>query len=248
MSWITPAESDVLTVLSETELATYRAAATASGQADPVAPTLAQVVDMVRGYVGAYKPNTLGLPGTIPQKLLATALDLMAVRLPQRVGVPPKDVRQMAANRAVRLLEQVEASGNATLEAVLDAFLRPALTAGSDARFGGRVFARLRARLATEPEAFSRRILADAFDDSSKRTIAALQRQLPELPAEELFWRFHFLLGAMVYTMADPGRIQSLSDGKCDPGDVEAALRHIVPFLAAGFRAAPETAPKRRKT
>jgi hypothetical protein len=109
MAWITPAESDVLTVLSETELATYRAAATASGQADPVAPTLAQVVDLVRGYVGAYKPNTLGLPGTIPQKLLAPALDLVAVRLPQRVGVSPKDVRQAAAIQAVRLLEQVAA-------------------------------------------------------------------------------------------------------------------------------------------
>ena len=109
MAWIVPAESDVLTVLSETELATYRAAATASGQADPLAPTLAQVVDLVRGYVGAYRPNTLGLPGTIPQKLLAPALDLVAVRLPQRVGVAPKDVRQMAASRAVRLLEQVAA-------------------------------------------------------------------------------------------------------------------------------------------
>jgi hypothetical protein len=109
MAWITPAESDVLTVLSETELATYRAAATASGQADPLAPTLAQVVNLVRGYVGAYKPNTLGLPGTIPQKLLAPALDLAAVRLPQRVGVSPKDVRQAAAIQAVRLLEQVAA-------------------------------------------------------------------------------------------------------------------------------------------
>ena len=109
MAWITPAESDVLTVLSETELATYRAAALASGQADPLAPTLAQVVDLVRGYVGAYRPNTLGLPGTIPQKLLAPALDLVAVRLPQRVGVSPKEVRQMAASRAVRLLEQVAA-------------------------------------------------------------------------------------------------------------------------------------------
>ena len=109
MAWIIPAESDVLTALSETELATYRAAATASGQADPVAPTLAQVVDLVRGYVGAYKPNTLGLPGTIPQKLLAPALDLVAVRLPQRVGVSPKDVRQAAAVQAVKLLEQVAA-------------------------------------------------------------------------------------------------------------------------------------------
>ena len=109
MAWIIPVESDLLTALSETELATYRAAATASGQADPVAPTLAQVVDLVRGYVGAYKPNTLGPPGTIPQKLLAPALDLASVRLPQRVGVPPKEVRQAAAQNAVRLLEQVAA-------------------------------------------------------------------------------------------------------------------------------------------
>ncbi len=107
MSWIIPTESDVLTVLSETELATYRAAATASGQADPLAPTLAQVVDLVRGYVGAYRPNTLGAAGTIPQKLLAPALDLVAVRLPQRVGVSPKDVRQSAASAAIKLLEQV---------------------------------------------------------------------------------------------------------------------------------------------
>src|ERR1700761_4397745 len=106
MAWIIPAESDVLTVLSETELATYRAAALASGQSDPLAPTLAQVVDLVRGYVGAYRPNTLGAPGTIPQKLLAPALDLVAVRLPQRVGVSPKDVRQAAATQAVKLLEQ----------------------------------------------------------------------------------------------------------------------------------------------
>src|SRR5271156_512205 len=107
MAWITPAEPDVLTVLSETELATYRAAALASGQADPLPPTLAQVVDLVRGYVGADRPTTLGVSGTIPQKLLAPALDLVAVRLPQRVGVPPKDVRKSAADQAIRLLEQV---------------------------------------------------------------------------------------------------------------------------------------------
>jgi hypothetical protein len=102
-------------VLSESELSTYRAAATATGQADPVAPTLAQVVDLVRGYVGAYRPNTLGPAGTIPQKLLATALDLVAVRLPQRVGVSPKDVRQSAATAAIHLLERV-ADGEFNIE------------------------------------------------------------------------------------------------------------------------------------
>ncbi len=140
MSWIIPNESDVLTVLSETELATYRAAATASGQADPVAPTLAQVVDLVRGYVGSYRPNTLGLPGTIPQKLLATALDLVAVRIPQRVGVSPKDVRLAAATQALRLLEQV-AAGAFNIEEPDDASLettaapRPSI-ATRDRHFG----------------------------------------------------------------------------------------------------------------
>jgi|SRR5579871_1281879 len=109
MAWIIPAESDLLTTLSETELAAYRAAALAGGQADPVAPTLAQVVDLVRGYVGAFRPNTLGAAGTIPQKLLAPAIDLAAVRMAQRVGVPPKEVRQAAASAAIRLLERVAA-------------------------------------------------------------------------------------------------------------------------------------------
>ncbi len=157
--------------------------------------------------------------------------------------------RPIAAER-MRLLAEIEASGEPTLERVIEAFLRPALASASDSRFGGKVFAKLRARLATEPEAFSRRILADAFDESGRCYIAAFRELLPDLPAEDLYWRFHFLLGSMVYTMADPGRIQSMTDGRCDPGDVEAALLHIVPFLAAGFRAAPAKPVRRprRKT
>ena len=110
------------------------------------------------------------------------------------------------------------------------------------------MFVKLRARLATEPEAFSRRILAGAFDESGRHYIAALQALLPGLAPEELAWRFHFLLGAMVYTMADPGRIQSMTDGACDPGDADAALVRLVPFLAAGFRSpAPAVPPRRRR-
>ena len=149
--------------------------------------------------------------------------------------------RPIAAER-VRLLEALQADGRETLESVIEAFLRPALTV--DSKFGGKAFVKLRARLATEPQAFSRRILADAFDQSGRQYLATLGRLLPELTPAELAWRFHFLLGAMVYTMADPGRIQSLTDGQCDPGDADAALFRLVPFLVAGFRSAPPK-PKR---
>ena len=147
------------------------------------------------------------------------------------------------AEERARLLREMRDAGTPTLEAVIEAFLRPALTVG--AQFGGRTFVKLRARLATEPEAFSRRILARAFDETSRAYIDALHALLPGLPAADLYWRFHFLLGAMVYTMADPGRIQSMTDNGCDPGNVEAALLHIVPFLAAGFRTAPAAKPAR---
>jgi AcrR family transcriptional regulator len=179
-------------------------------------------------------------------RAIAAAADVSLAALNYHFGEKENLLAEIFAARAapiaaerMRLLHDIQASGRATLESIIEAFLRPALTVSSDTRFGGKAFVKLRARLATEPEAFSRRILAKAFDESGRHYIAALQAVLPHLPPVDLAWRFHFLLGTMVYTMADPGRIQSLTDGLCDPGDVEAALRHIVPFLAAGFRAAP---------
>lgn len=123
------------------------------------------------------------------------------------------------------------------LEQVLEAFLYPALTYSAKDQFSGHTFARLRARLSVEPKDLSRRILSATFDDSSRAFIDALTRAVPDLPRNELEWRFHFLLGSMVYSMADSGRIQSITGGACNPSDGEETIRHLIPFLAAGFRA-----------
>lgn len=145
------------------------------------------------------------------------------------------------AEERLRLLgECTKAAGGApALEDILDAFIRPALTIGSHAPDGGQAFGRLRARLATEPEHVLRKLLSKAFDHSSKAFIEAIVSALPTLPRSQVEWRFHFLLGVMFYTMANSGRIQALTDGRCDPGDAEGALHHMIPFLAAGFRSAP---------
>lgn len=195
-----------------------------------------RLIDVAEGLFAEHGWNAVSI------RTIAAAADVSLAALNYHFGLKENLLAEIFAARArpiaeerIRRLAEVEASGDATLEDVLDAFLRPALAVGA----GGAVFAKLRARLASEPEAVSRKILADAFDVSSRLYMEALQRRLPGLDPQELFWRFHFLLGAMVYTMADAGRIQSLTDGRCDPGDVEGALRHIVPFMAAGFRSAP---------
>lgn len=145
------------------------------------------------------------------------------------------------AEERLRLLAEIDLKKSPSLDKILEAFLRPALTIGSDDRFGGRAFVKLRARLSMEPEAVSRKILSKAFDESSGEFLKALALALPDISQVDLEWRFHFMLGTMFYTMANAGRIQSLTDGRCDPGRVEEALRHLVPFLAAGFRSAPIT-------
>lgn len=148
------------------------------------------------------------------------------------------------AQERLRLLARCfEETKTPTLEQILDAFLRPALTLGVQPQFGGPAFVKLRARLGTEPETTARKILSKAFDQSSRKFIDAIAKALPQQPRAEIEWRYHFMLGVMFYTMANSGRIQSLTNGRCDPGDVKRALHHMIPFLAAGFRSAPVSRP-----
>lgn len=141
------------------------------------------------------------------------------------------------AERRVQLLGQLrlDRQGRPKLEDVLRAFLWPALDALNSAE--GLAFTMLRARMAFEREELRRDALGKAFDDSSRLALAALEKALPKLAPSELQWRFHFLLGAMVYTMASPGRIESITSDGIDTRDPEAALAHLVRYAAAGFRA-----------
>jgi len=125
------------------------------------------------------------------------------------------------------------------LHQIIAAFLEP----GMRGSHGGGTFARLRARMAADASEETRALMAKYFDDSSGRFLAALNQALPDLPLRDLHWRFHFMLGTMVYTMANPGRIQLLTDGACDPSDMDAALEYLVPFLAMMFEAPTIAAP-----
>jgi AcrR family transcriptional regulator len=132
------------------------------------------------------------------------------------------------------------------LESVIEAFVRPAL-AEIQGGGGQTQFSRLRAILAAEDAALFTQLVADNFDRSSRTFVAALRECLPEVPADEILWRFHFMLGTIYYSATSPQRIRTFSKGRCNPADLEATLRHLVPFLAAGFLSAPvAAAPVRR--
>ena len=146
--------------------------------------------------------------------------------------------RPMNEERLRRLSDCAEhAHRPPMLEQIIAAFIAPALASSADHGGGRAAFTRLRATLSVEHNELARTLIARYFDATSQRFVAALGRAVPHLSRAELYWRFHFLLGALYYSMINPSRIAHLSDGVCDAGDVEALLTQMVPFIAAGFRA-----------
>ncbi|MDP6929603.1 MAG: TetR/AcrR family transcriptional regulator [Planctomycetota bacterium] len=120
------------------------------------------------------------------------------------------------------------------LEEIIEALLAPALhhlrtQHGAD-------FLRLVGRSLTEPGDHWIPI-ASQFEEVKRRFVAALHKAVPDLAPATLFWRMHFLIGIMCHTLADNHRLKMISGGLCDPEDVEGAIAHLVPFVAAGMRA-----------
>jgi AcrR family transcriptional regulator len=146
----------------------------------------------------------------------------------------------------LRLLSEARHTG-LQLESVIEAFVRPAL-AEIQGRDGENQFSRLRAMLAAEDAPLFTQLVAENFDRSSRTFVAALRECLPDLPADEVLWRFHFTLGTIYYSASSPQRIKAFSRGRCDPGDLEATVRHLIPFLSAAFRSAPVTTPRPRRS
>lgn len=142
-------------------------------------------------------------------------------------------------DRRRRLLRDAEARssrGIVPLEVLVDALVRSLLL--PEARQGGRRMSmQMHARLFTDPDETASVVRADIYDETNALYVTAIQRALPKLPAEVLYWRYYFMMGAYVWTLLQPGRLEAISQGRCDPADMEAAIREIVPFLCAGLAA-----------
>ncbi len=152
----------------------------------------------------------------------------------------------------LELLDQYEAEAGdepPALERILEAFVGPPIRLSRDPERGGALFMRLLGRAFTDPRDRTRRMVYDQFGAVIRRFTPALAQALPHLSPEELFWRFHFTVGAMahtIHTMADEHQLHKLSGGVCHMADVDRTVDRLVPFLAAALRS-PASCPEGSK-
>jgi len=130
-----------------------------------------------------------------------------------------------------------------SIEDLIDAFIRPFLEKSAHGGPGWKNYARLMAQIANSPR-WTEAVMAAQFDVVASRFIEQTRQALPHSDTSNIYWAFHFLLGAMITTFAETGRIDRLSGGLCRSADLDAIYAQMIPFLAAGFRAICGSAEK----
>jgi AcrR family transcriptional regulator len=139
------------------------------------------------------------------------------------------------SERRLSLLNQALDEKKGDLEAILGAFIQPALALTYDRH--GSAFVRVLARAYAEKNDGLRKFLSDNYGQVLREFAKAIAQVLPDLGKEELYLRLDFTAGALTYAMADFG-VTKRPSGVSDRAHADKSAQALIRFAAAGLRAA----------
>jgi AcrR family transcriptional regulator len=156
--------------------------------------------------------------------------ELLAAVIERRGGILNEErLQRLAAVRS-------NASPNPpSTEAVVDAFFDPILERLAHAGPGWHNYFSLLAFVNNSPE-WGRKLMGKTFDAVVRQFIQAVMDSLPGSAPEDIFWGYNFLTGALTLSLAETGRLDALSDGRCRSDDVAALKARLGPYVSAGLR------------
>ena len=131
--------------------------------------------------------------------------------------------------RRLALLD--EAGPDATVERILEAFLRPVYETHMERAMP------LLGRIMSNPDFFVDRMFNKHLAAVGMRFMDAFARALPGHSRADLAWRLHFSVGVMTHTLLWGPVFPRITGGLVDITDRAALLQRTIVFLAAGFRA-----------
>ena len=131
-------------------------------------------------------------------------------------------------------LEQACREHPGDLDAVLAAFVEPALALARD-RQGGVAFIRVIARAYAEKNDGLRQFLSEQYGHVLREFARAIAQCVPRLDKEQLYWRLDFLSGALTYAMSDFGLIKRPA-GVSEVAHRKRAAEELIRFAAAGIQ------------
>ena len=143
-------------------------------------------------------------------------------------------MEEMSKQRLAALHQATETAPS-QLDAILAAFVEPALAMAQD-RHGGGTFIRVIARAYAESNDGLRKFLSDQHGHVLREFAKAISTCVDGLSKEELYWRLDFLSGSLTYAMADFGLIKR-PNGVSEATHRQRAAKALIRFASAGFNA-----------
>ncbi len=157
--------------------------------------------------------------------------------------------RVIAPINEERLRRLAELPARADAQSIVRAFVEPPLRGVDPAgNCSAERVCRVFGRISVEQPPFLEAFLRQQFREVGGRFEAALTAALPRLSTTTIWWRLHFLVGAMAHTLRNGRTLAALTAGRCDPSDNDALLEHLVAFAVGGFAAQPPLRAKVRRS
>lgn len=137
---------------------------------------------------------------------------------------------------ALSLLCQAECKP--TLHEVFSAFIEPLLHLNEFKENGTSTFLQLLGRGYTDSQGFLRWFLTTQYPSVFTNFTKAVNIAYPELSAEEIFWRLHFTMGTIVFTMSSSEALIDIAQNDFDNKlDIAGVIERVIPYVAAGVGA-----------
>lgn len=124
-----------------------------------------------------------------------------------------------------------------SVEAILDAFFRPAARHLGRSSPVSQLLQRLFARVVVDAEGVRRRIARDEMAPLYQAFTAALRTAVPGLDAERAIWALHFSNGSLMFTFLTGEAVTQLSAGAASAADLDRVVDLLVVHASAGIRA-----------
>lgn len=129
-----------------------------------------------------------------------------------------------------------------TLLQLFESFVEPLMKLSAVRANGPAIFMQLLGRGYIDSQSHLRRFITAHYGPILQRITQAISKANPALSPADLFWRLHFTLGTVVFTMASADALRDIA--LADFGqqlDVEGLVRNVIPYLASGVGAPVES-------
>jgi AcrR family transcriptional regulator len=121
---------------------------------------------------------------------------------------------------------------------VFSAFIEPLLSLNEFKNNGTSNFLQLLGRGYTDSQGFLRWFLTTQYPGVIDNFVIAVQKAYPALGAEEMFWRLHFTMGTVVFTMSSSDALIDIAKSDFERDlQISDVIKNVIPYVAAGVGA-----------